>query len=65
MNLHLWAIAAITLSLLIAGTWMVQQRTGHSGWVDAIRTFSLGLVGVGSPRKMLVLLPPPHKGAVT
>ena len=27
---------------------MVQQRTGNSGWVDTIWTFSLGLVGAGS-----------------
>jgi len=26
----------------------VQQRTGNSGWVDTIWTFSLGLVGAGS-----------------
>ena len=27
---------------------MVQQRTGNSGWVDTIWTFSVGLVGAGS-----------------
>jgi hypothetical protein len=27
----------------MAGAWMVQRRTGHSGWVDATWTFSLGL----------------------
>jgi steroid 5-alpha reductase family enzyme len=50
MVLYLWAIAAIALSLsiLMAGAWMVQQRTGNSGWVDTIWTFSLGLVGAGS-----------------
>jgi steroid 5-alpha reductase family enzyme len=47
---YLEALAAITLSLsaLMAGAWMVQQRTGNSGWVDTIWTFSLGLVGAGS-----------------
>ena len=47
MVLYLWAIAAIALSLsvLMAGAWLVQQRTGNSGWVDTIWTFSLGLVG--------------------
>jgi steroid 5-alpha reductase family enzyme len=32
-GLYLWAIAAIALSLsvLMAGAWMVQQRTGNSG----------------------------------
>src|SRR5258707_15670773 len=50
MGLYLWAIAAIALSLsvLMAGAWMVQQRTGNSGWVDTIWTFSIGLVGAAS-----------------
>jgi steroid 5-alpha reductase family enzyme len=50
MGLYLWAIVAIALSLsvLMAGAWMVQQRTGNSGWVDTIWTFSLGLVGAAS-----------------
>jgi steroid 5-alpha reductase family enzyme len=48
--LYLEALAAIALSLsiLMAGAWMVQQRTGNSGWVDTIWTFSLGLVGAGA-----------------
>ncbi len=48
--LYLEALAAIALSLsvLMAGAWLVQQRTGNSGWVDTIWTFSLGLVGAGS-----------------
>jgi steroid 5-alpha reductase family enzyme len=43
--LYLEALAAIAvaLSVLMAGAWMVQQRTGNSGWVDMIWTFSLGL----------------------
>jgi steroid 5-alpha reductase family enzyme len=46
---YLEALAAITLSLsvLMAGAWMVQQRTGNSGWVDTIWTFAVGLVGAG------------------
>ena len=50
MVLYLCAIAAIALSLsvLMAGAWMVQQRTGNSGWVDTIWTFAVGLVGAGS-----------------
>ena len=45
--LYLKALAAIaaSLSVLMAGAWVVQQRTGNSGWVDTIWTFSLGLVG--------------------
>jgi steroid 5-alpha reductase family enzyme len=48
--LYLEALAAIalSLSLLMAGAWMIQQLTGNSGWVDTIWTFSLGLVGAGS-----------------
>ncbi|WP_291862163.1 DUF1295 domain-containing protein [Bradyrhizobium sp.] len=47
---YLGALAAIALSLsvLMAGAWLVQQRTGNSGWVDTIWTFSVGLVGVGA-----------------
>jgi steroid 5-alpha reductase family enzyme len=48
--LYLEALAAIALSLsiLMAIAWRVQQRTGNSGWVDTIWTFSVGLVGAGS-----------------
>ena len=47
--LYFQAVAAIAvaLSLLMAGVWVVQQRTGNSGWVDSVWTFSLGL-GAGS-----------------
>jgi steroid 5-alpha reductase family enzyme len=47
---YLEALAAIAVSLavLMAFAWVVQQRTGNSGWVDTIWTFSLGLVGAGS-----------------
>ena len=48
--LYLEALAAIAvlLSILMAGTWVAQQRTGNSGWVDTIWTVALDLVGVGS-----------------
>src|ERR1700737_4933978 len=48
--IYLEALAAIALSLsvLMAIAWLVQQRTGNSGWVDTIWTFSVGLVGAGS-----------------
>jgi steroid 5-alpha reductase family enzyme len=39
---------AVSLSVLMAFAWMVQQRTGNSGWVDTIWTFAVGLVGAGS-----------------
>ncbi|MCK1368050.1 DUF1295 domain-containing protein [Bradyrhizobium sp. 62] len=36
---------ALALSLLMGLAWIVQQRTGNSGWVDTIWTYSVGLVG--------------------
>lgn len=39
------AAIALSLALLMAGAWVVQQRTGNSGWIDTIWTYSLGLVG--------------------
>jgi len=38
------AAIAVSLSVLMAGAWVVQQRTGNSGRVDTVWTFSLGLV---------------------
>jgi steroid 5-alpha reductase family enzyme len=42
------AAIAVSLSILMAGAFLVQQRTGSSGWVDTIWTFALGLTGAGS-----------------
>lgn len=39
---------AIALCAVMAGAWLVQQRTGNSGWVDTIWTFGLGTVGAAS-----------------
>jgi len=39
--------AALALALIMAGAWLVQRRTGKSGWVDTIWTFAVGLVGAG------------------
>ena len=39
---------ALSLSILMALAWVVQQGTGNSGWVDTIWTFSVGLVGAHS-----------------
>jgi steroid 5-alpha reductase family enzyme len=45
--LNFAALAAITLSLslsvLMAGASMVQQRSGNSGWFDIVWTFAVGL----------------------
>jgi steroid 5-alpha reductase family enzyme len=43
---------AIGLSLVMSFGWAIEQRTGNSGWIDAVWTFGLGAVGVAS-----VLLP--------
>src|SRR5581483_8697894 len=32
----------------MAFAFLVQQRTGNSGWVDTVWTFAVGLVGTGS-----------------
>jgi steroid 5-alpha reductase family enzyme len=39
---------AASLSVLMAGAWVVQQPAGNSGRVDGIWPFSPGLVGAGS-----------------
>jgi len=39
-------LIAAALSLIMAGAWLVQQRTGNSGWVDTIWTFGLGACGI-------------------
>jgi steroid 5-alpha reductase family enzyme len=40
------AAMAAALCTLMAAAWMIQQRTGNSGWVDTIWTFATGYVGV-------------------
>src|SRR5437763_14287503 len=52
------AAIAVSLSILMAFAWVVQQRTGNSGWVDTIWTFSLGLVGAGSALWPVMGAPP-------
>ncbi|KJC48021.1 DUF1295 domain-containing protein [Bradyrhizobium sp. LTSP857] len=50
MAMFLGGLAAIALSLaiLMALAWGVQQHTGNSGWVDTIWTFAVGLTGAGA-----------------
>jgi len=38
---------ALALSVLMAFAWVVQQRSGNSGWVDTVWTFAVGMVGAG------------------
>jgi steroid 5-alpha reductase family enzyme len=40
------AVMAAALCALMAAAWVIQRRTGNSGWVDTIWTFSTGYVGV-------------------
>jgi steroid 5-alpha reductase family enzyme len=60
---YLGALAAIAvaLSVLMAGAWLVQQRTGNSGWVDTIWTFSLGLTGAAAALWPLAGSPNPRQ----
>ncbi len=48
--LHFQAIAgiAIALSVFMALAWVVQQRTGNSGWVDVTWSYSIGFVGAAA-----------------
>src|SRR5262245_51857436 len=41
-------LIALALSVSLAIAWVVQQRTGNSGWVDTIWTFAVGGIGAGS-----------------
>jgi len=39
---------AVSLSLIMSCAWLIQQRTGNSGWVDTIWTAGVGLVALSS-----------------
>jgi steroid 5-alpha reductase family enzyme len=39
------AMIAVALSIAMTGAWLIQQRTGNSGWVDVTWTFGTGGVG--------------------
>lgn len=39
------AMIAVALSIAMTGAWLIQQRTGNSGWVDVTWTFGIGGVG--------------------
>jgi steroid 5-alpha reductase family enzyme len=36
------------LSLVMSLAWVIEQRTGNSGWIDTVWTFGIGAVGVAS-----------------
>lgn len=46
--LYVVLVQLVALSMIMAFAWWIQSRTGNSGFVDAVWTFGLGLVGVVS-----------------
>lgn len=54
------ALVAIALALfaMMAASWVVQDRTGHAGWIDVFWTFGVGLVGVAAAMTPLSFAPP-------
>ncbi|MBR1235467.1 hypothetical protein JQ611_25855 [Bradyrhizobium sp. AUGA SZCCT0182] len=59
LYLEVLAAMAVLLPVRMAGTWMVQPRTGNAGWVDTIWTVSPGLARVtGIPSREPQLLRP-------
>ncbi|MDP2331300.1 MAG: DUF1295 domain-containing protein [Reyranella sp.] len=40
--------AAVALALVMTVAWAVQLRTGQSGWIDAIWSFAVGVVGAAA-----------------
>lgn len=50
MTIASFALALMTCAALMAGAmtvaWLVERRTGNSGWIDAIWTFGLGATGL-------------------
>ncbi len=38
--------AAILLSVVMTGAWVLQRVTGNSGWVDVVWSFGMGLAGL-------------------
>jgi steroid 5-alpha reductase family enzyme len=45
---------AASLSLIMSFAWVIQQRTGNSGWVDTLWTIAVGAVGFTSALVPLV-----------
>ena len=39
---------SLALSAIMTGAWLIQQRTGNSGWVDTVWTFGVGAVGAAA-----------------
>ncbi len=50
----------IALALIMALAWVLQQRTGNSGWVDTAWSFGIGLCGLAGA--LMALLDPQSNG---
>lgn len=52
MSFSEFALAFIALSVcmsaVMALAWLVQHKTGNTGWIDTVWTFGLGLLGAGA-----------------
>ncbi|WP_183876456.1 DUF1295 domain-containing protein [Rhizobium sp. BK491] len=46
MDWFLLAIVAVGISLAMAAAWIVQRKTGMSGWIDTIWSAAVGLGGI-------------------
>ncbi|MCK1977850.1 hypothetical protein LNK15_12510, partial [Jeotgalicoccus huakuii] len=42
MQPRLLLVVAISLSAIMAFAWALERKTGKSGWIDAIWSFSVG-----------------------
>lgn len=51
------AAAAVFMCAAMAFAWLVQQRTGQSGWVDACWSFATGIAGVAASLAALLVYP--------
>lgn len=49
---------AIGLFAIMAVSWLVQDRTGHAGWIDVFWTFGVGAVGIAAAMVPLDFAPP-------
>ena len=52
-------LMSAALSAAMSAAWLVQQKTGNSGWVDTVWTFSLGAIGAAAALAPLGSLPWP------
>jgi steroid 5-alpha reductase family enzyme len=58
------ALSLAALSLIMAGAWLIARVPGRSGWVDAIWSLAVGLVGAGAAMVPLDGTIAPRQGLV-